>query len=152
MRRNRLAGKCITLIAVLVMLAPGCTAIFEATAPKVYEGPTLPREEIAVVTTKFVEDLFIFWPVDTKILAIDGKRVDGKSAEVLPGPHELVLGRGTAGSGFYPITDASRVHFNARAGALYVARSDWYQSRAWFWVEDDATSEVVGGNKPPPND
>ena len=153
MRPNARAGtwRYLTGLTVLVVmsLVPGCTAVFEATASKAYEGPTLPREDIAVITTKFVEDFYILWAVDTKILSIDGKKVDRKSAEVLPGPHDLVLGRGSAGGDFYPITDASSVHFNARAGGLYVALSDWYRSKTWYWIEDEATGELVAGTKPP---
>ena len=140
------------MVALIVMsLPPGCAAINTALAPKAYEGPALPSEAVAVITTKYTEHYDGIWGTVTKILAVDGKDWGlGNAAEVLPGRHDIVLGRGSGGGYMYTYTKdtSGRLSFEATAPRLYLALSSWSGGQAWFWIEEDATGDVVAGSKP----
>ncbi len=162
-RPQRGAWRYITLLAILVAISlpSGCAEVKLALAKKAYVGPALPKEEVAVITTGG----------SVEIAKIDGKDCFNPllgdrsvfrtvkcepSAEVLPGQHDIDLEHASLVLVFgltTPIGDAARtLSFNAEAGHLYLARSDWSSEQAWFWIEDDATGEVVSGTKPPRND
>ena len=170
-RPQRGAWRYITLLAALVVMSlpSGCAPISATVAPKAYEGPALPKEKFAVITTTGSEkETFV------RVAKIDGKgcfarllgmrmRSCGGYAEVLPGQHDIELEHHAYVSGVIglsPATATRRLSFNAEAGHLYLARSDiWYLSgpdlsseQAWFWIEDDATGEVVAGTKPSANE
>ena len=119
-------------------------------ARKAYEGPTLPKEEVAVI----MDSALFFGPfqLGVRITGIDGKP-RGSPAEVLPGRHSIdLVRRVTAGCSTGPL--ATTLFFNAEAGHLYVARTGStggiFQRGGYFpvWIEDDATGEVVAGLKP----
>ena len=153
------ARRFVGLLAVLVVaaLAPGCTEINTALAKKAYKGPALPKGEIALIEPRG----------SVEIAKIDGQgcfqqyyglRYDAQAgdcqpaAEMRPGEHDIVLEGASLRLGL-GVTIRARaasemLTLDAEAGHHYLAHSDWSDERAWFWIEDAATGDVVSGTKP----
>ena len=166
MRRDNDCGKTrggarryLGLLAVLVAmaLAPGCAEINTALAKKTYKGPGLPKDEIALILPQG----------SVEIAKIDGQgcyqpyygiSYDARTgdcqpaAEMRPGEHDIVL-KGVSlqlGLGVTILANsaAETLSLDAEAGHRYLAHSDWSDERAWFWIVDAATGDVVAGTKP----
>ena len=147
------------MLAVLVAmaLAPGCAEINTALAKKSYKGPTLAKDEIALIVPQG----------SVEIAKIDGQgcyqRYYGlqydvqtgdcqPAAEMRPGEHDIVLEgaslRLALGVTIPAPAAAETLSLDAEAGHRYLAHSDWSDEQAWFWIEDAATGDVVAGTKP----
>lgn len=131
------------LLLLAFSLPPGC-----GTA-KVYEGPKLPKAEIAVLKTPIFFGTFSLVPQGPpQIVNIDGQQVSvfDKTFELHPGRHQVSLLAG-AGCGFQ---EPAYLEFAAKGGHVYqlhtkVGTAD---ERVWSWVVDNNSGEVVGGKKP----
>ena len=164
---DRGARRPTTLLAALVVmsLSSGCVTVPAALAPKAYEGPALPKEEVAVITTRFTETYHGTQWDFVRIAAVDGKGCFelfspmggrtpdcGSAAEVLPGRHDIDLERHTQGFVGSQVSTTRRLSFNAEAGRLYMAHTGKGSEQDWFWIEEQATGEVVAGSRPSAND
>ncbi len=147
------------MLAVLVAmtLAPGCAEINTALAKKSYRGPALAKDEIALIEPRG----------SVEIAKIDGQgcyqRYYGlqyeaqaadcqPAAEMRPGEHDIVL-QGVSlrlGLGVTVLAKSASetLSLDAEAGRRYLAHSDWRDERAWFWIVDAVTGDVVAGTKP----
>ena len=131
-----------------------------------YEGPELPRSEIAVIDRRHghggVLGLMGFFPLPfdrhrTMIVKIDGKRPGGIQFHILPGQHSARvyyerLPDVTLCSGWGCISNYSSdlsIDFTAEAGHEYRIPAERRDERDWIWVEDITSGKVVAGEKPP---
>jgi hypothetical protein len=110
------------------LLAAGCGAV------KMYPGPRLPKDQVAVIE---IGNVLLY--------SIDGNPVDtlGK-VEILPGVHDLRASHNAAGYG----EDLITYTFTAEAGHRYIFDADYKFGRqfAWRpWVKDTADGKNVGG-------
>lgn len=93
-----------------------------------------------------------FFPIkNVWIIAVDGKKLgmSNSKAVVLPGQHTLnVHINQSFGVGSFSANGV--VIFTAIAGHEYAvkAKAEADKRKAYFWVEDVQTSEIVGGRKP----
>jgi len=137
---------------------------------KAYEGPELPRSEIAVlhagyrhgetVTLMGVGVLFVFpLPViasvkkhQTLIVELDGKKTAFSEAHILPGQHSAKVRyirypdvAFCFGGCFwdYQTRDLS-IDFTAKAGHEYRIPAERRGERNWIWVEDITESKTNG--------
>ncbi len=154
----------LSLVVATAVLGSGC-------AMKAYQGPVLPKSEIAVLHKKVWRGkslglMFIVpYPIfkhRTNIYEIDGKRGLGSPIHILPGRHSAKVryrkSPEVAFCGFYfPIAgcigsytlrDFSIV-FMAEAGHEYRIPAERRDKRDWVWVEDITTGKVVAGEQPP---
>ena len=132
---------------------------------KAYEGPELPRSEIAVIDRWHehggVLELMGFFPIPrgrhrTTIVKIDGKRPGGTQFHILPGQHSasVIYSRlpDVTLCGWGCISNYSSglsIDFTAEAGHEYRIPVERRDERDWIWVEDITTGKVVAGEKPP---
>ncbi len=149
---------------VLALLSSGCTM-------KAYEGPKLPRSEIAVldgmhqhggVLAFFYIVPFPNYKHQTEIIEIDGKqRSVGRVIHVLPGKHtaRVYYNRKpnvTLCAGYYVISGCIEnyetrdlsIDFMVEAGHEYRIPAERRNERNWIWVEDVTSGKVVAGEKP----
>ncbi|MEE8223669.1 MAG: hypothetical protein V3S59_05140 [Alphaproteobacteria bacterium] len=153
----------VCLVLVLALLSSGC-------AMKAYEGPELPRSEIAVLDAMHQHGGVLqidpgIWPIplffvpnykhQTFIIEIDGnERNVGREIHVLPGQHTVRVHYfrrpdvTLIGIPNYETRDLS-IDFTAEAGHEYRIPAERRGERNWIWVEDTATGKVVAGEKPP---
>ena len=170
MRRSNVRGRprgqawryvgLLTVLAALA-LAPGCTRLDVALAKKAYRGPALPKHEVAIIVPRG----------SVKIAKIDGRgcyqpyygvRYDARlgdcqpAAEMRPGKHDILLEGASVRLGLgltVPARAAAEtLSLDAEAGRGYLAHSSWSSGRAWFWIVDYATGDVVAGSKPSADD
>ena len=157
---------------VLALLSSGCTTMMNA-----YEGPELPKSEIAVLVGKYryggALTVLLVVPLpkirhETEIYDVDGKLVSDSSTSVqhnihvLPGQHSVkVMYRRHPDVEFCLPTfvqivcfkkddeyyDLS-IDFTAKAGHEYRIPAERRGERNWIWVEDVETGKVVAGEKP----
>jgi hypothetical protein len=118
------------IAALLVLSLPvGCT-----TTKKMYEGPELPGDQIAVVSTSGNPGL----GKHTHIISVEGIstwKVD--NAEVLPGDSTFEIVHGLGGCAGYDYSGI--ISFEARAGHEYQIETE----RDFIWVVDKGTGEIV---------
>ncbi len=153
----------------LALLVSGCGTM------KAYEGPELPKSEIAVLhhTDRHGEVWLLNYIVPIPgskhisfIDEIDGKGVDlSERIHILPGQHSArvtyqrnpdVAFCVTAPPiflsgpcfGIYQTRDLS-IDFTAEAGHEYRIPAERRGERNWIWVEDVTSGKVVAGEKPP---
>ena len=142
---------------VLALLSSGCSI-------KAYEGPELPKSEIAIIYQYYVFDvggLFGVVPLPTKrhrtqVYEIDGKDMPNRGwVYVLPGRHSVKVDYscfgGIAGDVCflnYKTRDLS-IDFTAKAGHQYRIPAERRGEKNWIWVEDAKNGDVVAGGKPP---
>ncbi len=158
----------IAIALLLALLSSGCATM------KAYEGPELPRSEIAVLDVGHRHGgvlglIYGIVPVPayrhrTYIYEIDGKKKGlRREIHILPGQHTarvhywrnpdvtFCVG-GYAGSdgciANYETRDLS-IDFTAEAGHEYRIPAERRDERNWIWVEDITTGKVVAGEKPP---
>jgi hypothetical protein len=148
-------------LAMLVMSLPsGCALkLPDDFALKAYDGPEQPREQIAVIKTRFMEDYYGVAATQTSIAAIDfinltdrwGASQGVHATKLLPGQYEIHLRRysGMGCAGPSNLTGRQGVSLNALPGQTYIATSDYVQGKTYFWIEDQATGKIVAGEKPP---
>ncbi len=110
-----------------------------------YEGRTLPKEKIAVVTT----------PPATKVLAqnvtpgihcINGRRATGTEVHVLPGKLQIVgnfLATPAYGVPIGMKQFVSSLEFEAQAGHEYHVNGGVINSQPLMWVQDITTKQTV---------
>ena len=138
---------------------------------KAYEGPELPKSEIAVLRHAAMHGgvfglLFIlpipFYKHETLLIEIDGKkRSAGREVHILPGQHTARVWYtrypdvtfcaasyfGGACIPNYQTRDLS-IDFMAEAGHEYRIPAERRDERNWIWVEDVKSGKVVAGEKP----
>ncbi|MEE8083668.1 MAG: hypothetical protein V3T46_00445 [Alphaproteobacteria bacterium] len=151
----------IFLVLVLALMLSGC-------ATKAYEGPDLPRSEIAVLLGHEHGDVVI--PLlghkhRTSVIEIDGKKRSAARHEIhiLPGQHTARVHYfrypdvksfwgPIGGTPNYETRDLS-ITFMAKAGHENRIPAERRGERNWVWVEDITESKtngkVVAGEKPP---
>lgn len=125
------------LLLLAFSLPPGCGTV------KVYEGPDLPKAEIAVLKTPIIT---LNGP--PRIVNIDGRIFSGfdKTFELYPGRHTVSLRAGAGCGSFEP----AYVEFTAKGGHVYQLHTnvDGLEGRVWAWIVDNSSGEIVGGKKP----
>jgi len=111
----------------LSLLAAGCGAM------KMYPGPELPRDQVAVLEIG-----------DVTVYAFDGIPPGGKNKlQILPGEHEIRFSHSKAGYGEQPHTYS----FAAEAGHAYLFDADYvvHRTMSWNpWIKDTASGMIVG--------
>ena len=143
----------------LALLSSGC-------AMKAYEGPELPRSELAVIdrwhSHGSILAFFGILPVwhprhQTRVYEIDGTDGPGYRYHVRPGEHSVTVGYTEytnpalcSGLGCTRSYSTSlSISFTAEAGHEYRIPAERRDERNWIWVEDITTGKVVAGEKPP---
>ncbi len=148
----------------LALLVSGCTTM------KAYEGPELPKSEIAVLHSVDPHgESFVITPVPipfgskhiTFIDELDGKDLPTPLSDrihILPGQHSarvsyirypdvtFCFGLGPCFAN-YQTRDLS-IDFTAEAGHEYRIPAERRGERNWIWVEDVTSGKVVAGEKP----
>ena len=148
----------IAIALVLALLSSGCTT-------KAYEGPELPKSEIAVLREVhqhgviLTPSFFLVVPLTehvTSIIEIDKKSVPGtptagSTIHILPGQHtarvHYIKRRPLFGPPTYDIYIS--INFTAKAGHEYRIPTERRGEKNWIWVEDVTSGKVVAGKKPP---
>ena len=155
----------------LVPLVVAVALILSGCASKAYEGPKLPKSEIAVlhhyVTRGTVLGFAAIVPVPapkhkTIVFQIDGQTPGLATAlarrlHILPGQHSITViyerlnhvalcGYGGCIAN-YRTVDLS-IKFVAKAGHEYRIPAERSGKRNWIWVEDVTTGKVISGEKP----
>ena len=137
---------------------------------KAYEGPELPKSEIAVLHHAARHDLafglalivpFPCFKHETLITEIDGKhKQPGTEIHIRPGEHTAIV-QYVRHFDVTPLpstvafclpsyfsSDLS-IKFTTKAGHEYRIPAERRGARNWIWVEDITTGKVVAGEKPP---
>ena len=138
------------ILASVIFVLAAFTLPTSCTTSKLYEGPDLSEDEIAVVRT----DVSYFVGLSSKSMffdAVDGVAIGIGTNEVLvmPGPHTFKVRVGTGRHLLFIGTTVSTVpgviSFEAMAGHRYeiIMRS------VHIWVEDLESGEIVAGTRPP---
>ena len=151
----------IAIALLLALLSTGCTM-------KAYEGPELPKSEIAVLREVHQHGVVLKIPLSipmlrpkhvTTIIEIDGKSVSGTPVEgatihILPGQHSARVhyfrSPGVSLFAFpnYETRDLS-IGFKAKAGHQYRIPAERRGERNWIWAVDVKSGKVVAGEMPP---
>ena len=141
----------------LLAAAPGCTESDLILAKKSYRGPLLSANEVAIISTRGsveiakIDGLDCFDPLFGRQSRTRAVKCQ-PSAQVLPGLHDIELEYASAPLAFgltTPVGDASiTLSVDAEAGHIYLAHSRWLDERTWFWIEDQASGDVVAGLRP----
>lgn len=137
------------LLSLIFVLAAFTLPISCATQ-KLYEGPDLPEDEIAVIRTAAIDYYGVFIR-DTYFTAVDGVATDmfTNQVHVLPGSHSFSV-KETTSAGCSGRTEYGTIGFEAEAEHEYeilMRRANGSQG-VFMWVEDLDTEEVVAGFKP----
>ena len=164
-------ARTLCIVASVAGLA-GCAAM------KAYEGPELPKSEIAVIdgrtTHGFKVDIwYLFMPIprfsrhETRVTDIDGWYVlPTLSIHVRPGPHSVRVSYtrhsparvcliNFLGNDCFENDEdvygpkVLPIDFAAEAGHEYRIPARRWGERNWIWVEDTTTGKMVAGEKPP---
>jgi hypothetical protein len=114
----------------LGLLCVGCGAV------KMYPGPELPRDQVAVLEIQNVT-----------VYTFDGMPPGGKKKlQMLPGEHEMRFSHSQSGY-------SEQLHtytFTAEAGHAYLFDADYEFQRtmSWHpWIKDSANGKIVGSWK-----
>ena len=137
---------------VVLSLATGCGTM------KAYEGPDLPREEIAVVSAGglFYRN-YVFGGSSLQLTRVDGKRAESiravrpKSVKVLPGPHRFGVtyryGHIFSPSCALGCDTTTVISFDTEAGHEYRIEAEYagsfYSGPLHVWAVDKTTGKVV---------
>ncbi len=147
----------------LALLVSGCGTM------KAYEGPELPKSEIAVLhrIDSHGKTLVLLLVVplpgvkhQTVVAEIDGKNVNlAARYHILPGNHTVSVSYTRfpdvglcVGLACFPVLDETHdlsINFVAEAGHEYRIPAERRGERNWIWVEDVTSGKVVAGEKPP---
>ncbi len=132
------------LLLVVAFTVSGCAT------KKVYPGPELPREKVAIITHKFFN-----WGPNIRIAQVDGEQEGFFKGikyyfAVKPGKHrvEVYLRSCIIIGGTSPITvcrdtPPSILSFEAEANHKYIVHGESF-SNPKYWIEDEQTRQVVG--------
>jgi len=125
------------LLLVIACTLPGCTT------KKVYPGPELPPDEVALVTWKSY-----LWNPTVNIEAIDGMKRGTweRNFAVKPGKHTVTdYLAWCIDSAYYHHCDYKPhidMHLEAEANHKYIVHGEnWSNPR--YWIEDEGTRQVV---------
>ncbi len=149
--RPRLAG--FILLLIITIVVSGCGTM------KAYPGPELPREQLAIIKEGAADFKILGRTSVIAIRAVDGlKRGHGdETIAIKPGRHNLsvqlvllshatgILGKILDPNTATPLTQFS---FEAEAGRTYVLHGRLVSGDAVYWMEDEASKQVIAGKKP----
>jgi hypothetical protein len=95
---------------------------------------------------------FAVWGDNPAIFRIDGelpRTANVVEMQIVPGVHTVRF-RCTRrfSTIFTPMTISGPIEFSAEAAQQYRAYCDVTDEKTFFWIEDIATGDVVGGEKP----
>lgn len=143
--------KPLCLCVSVVILLSGC----EEPAQQ-YEGPQRPFSEISRLCCRVAEVHGSLIGDKLRLEAIDGRDAGWFDTwtELLPGRHEVSYAY-LQGLLAYPLpvlpysTDRGRMIFNAQPGRGYILKADRQGDRVWAWIEDEASRDLVAGQRPP---
>ncbi len=149
---------CIPILLVVI-------SIFGCATPRMYEGPPLPKEQVAVIKQKhfhstYVVPLLIFFNVcysACRLVAIDNEEVNfigrNTGVEISPGWHRVIVYADKAMYGlsyysdpleFYSYSHHIYLRFNAEAGHKYLIKAPlWWTKKSYIKIIDDDSEEVV---------
>jgi hypothetical protein len=123
---------------------------------QMYEGPQRPFSEVARICCRVAEVHGSLIGGKLRIEAIDGRDAGYFETwtEVAPGRHEVRYAY-LDGILAYPApviplsADRGRIVFNAQPGRGYILKAVRDRDRVRAWIEDEASRELVGGERPP---
>jgi hypothetical protein len=125
--------------ALLSMLLASCGTM------QGYEGAKELPANIAVIKSSLLDHFF-----DTAmIIEIDGTEVGGfqDKVEVLPGEHTVKI-HVSSGVGYTQFVGNKTVVLRAVAGRTYKVDGKIRKGEPWAWIVDEATGQLVAGEKP----
>jgi hypothetical protein len=104
------------------------------------------------VAVLHVPSNFAVWADNPAIFKLDGellKKGNVVEIQIIPGNHAVQL-RCTRrfSSIFTPMYFSRPIEFSMEAARQYQAYCDVTDEKTFFWIEDMATGDVVGGEKP----
>jgi hypothetical protein len=145
-----LVCRTLKIIASVVFVLVAFSLPTSCTTSKLYKGPDLPEDEIAVIRTSATDYYGVFIR-GTYFTAVDGVATDifTNQVHVLPGSHSFNVKETTA-AGCSARTEYGVIGFEAEAGHEYeILMGGANGSQGVFiWVEDLDTGEIVAGSKP----
>jgi hypothetical protein len=110
---------------------------------KVYPGPELPDEDVAVIKgSRTVAGIRIYFSTVDK----DGNDEVTYSIEVPAGKRKIRLYFGTTDGSVQGMSRT--LSFNAEGGHTYQVKGIEHDNRVWIWIEDTYTHKTVSGEKP----
>ena len=149
-------GRSFLLLLSLVSLLAGCAALNDTIAGDpwlAYPGPSLPREQVALIKTSGIRDYFS----EAYIFRINDIAVEkiGGNIEALPGTHTLEVSvtqrLGGPASLLGTLSEKrarGNITLDAEAGHVYIVDGRVVDGQAALWIEDENTRQVVAGRKP----
>lgn len=141
----------IRMALILVLLLPGCTSF------KGYSGPEREPDEIAIITTRYLQGLGLFGFAVLYFTNLDGipvRTFNTRTNEVHmeTGEHEVAFQYeihlvapfgGDVSFKYY-----GSLSFAARKGHRYILDADRSGSRTWAWIIDEASGQIIAGEQP----
>ena len=129
-----------------LVLVVGCLAAGACGTTRAYEGPELPRDQIAVIQPANGFDH------GARVIRVDATALGlfDKAAEVAPGKHVVTLSI-TIPTGSGTSTAQGDVELDAKAGATYEAHGSttgFIPMQHWYWIVDRSTQAIVAGKRP----
>lgn len=104
------------------------------------------------VAVLYVPSNFSVWSDNPSILKFDGelpKKGNVVEMQMIPGEHTVALiCTRRFSSIFTPMTVSGPIEFSVVAARQYRAYCDVTDKKTFFWIEDIASGDVVGGEKP----
>jgi len=140
-------ARCMGVIAVISLVL---SLLFGCGTARLYDGPCLSREKVAILEETHISYVPIFWSEGIEIRTVDKTTISvfRSKVEVLPGWHVVVAdfieGKFPAVRGFH-----IEGGFLAEAGHTYKVCGRIRIPDSWVWIQDMSTLAVVGGSKPP---
>jgi len=161
--RTVMKNKSYILIFLVVFLT------FRCATPRMYEGPPLPKEQVAIIKQKhfhstYVVPLLIFFNVcysTCRLVAIDNGKVNfigrNTGVEISPGWYRVTVYADKAMYAlsyysdpleFYSYSHHIYLRFNAEAGHKYLIEAPlWWTKKSYIRIIDDDSGEVVASEQ-----
>ena len=155
-KENVRRGLPVLLAAVSILTSTGCVG-----TARLYRGPGLPRNEIALVRNpERLQIIAVNDAMPTRIRPFKRKYVSVHRLEFLPGKQEIIVVRDIpkgAYQGVHAVTRTSvrkeRLRFEAKPGSTFVIGEDLQTTPEWKWTpwikEQTAQGLVLVEQNPP---
>ncbi len=141
MRVSLKRGRFAPMSAAVLTAAAAC--VLSCGTTKMYSGPGLPNEEVAVIKgSRTVAGIRIYFSAVDE----DGNETVVYRIEVPAGRRKIRIYFGTSEGTVHGMSRT--LSFNAEGGHTYQVKGLEHDGKVWIWIEDTYTHETVGGKKP----
>ena len=136
----------IGLALILLLLLPGCISF------KAYPGPERQPDEIAIIECNYWQSFWFFGHISLHFTAVQGNNMDLQPWTKIymePGPHSVSFTYTLSSMGYTFNSYYGRLTFTALKGHLYKLDAEREDGELWAWIIDQASGEIVAGERPP---